>query len=175
MTLTEQHALWRQGLPTVSCSTIFCHNLLCLLMKEENVQNYNLADVLDGCETWSRILREEYVLRVRHLVLRRTRWQGSEENGPMRSLRSALLIKCYSGDQTKRVRRSERVGRENINVYRAFVGKDDIKKPLGRTRRRWEDNIKTHLKEIIRLSWLFFHGRDKWMAFVNVAMKLRVP
>ena len=48
-------------------------------------------------------------------------------------------------EKRRRMRRSERVGREN----RGLVRKTDVKRPLGRTRRRWEDNIKTHLKEII--------------------------
>jgi hypothetical protein len=49
--------------------------------------------------------------------------------------------------------------REGIGVYRVLVGKPEGKRPLGRPRRRWEDNIKTDLQEVecgvwTRLSWL---------------------
>jgi hypothetical protein len=59
-----------------------------------------------------------------------------------------------------------------------LVGKPEGKRPLGRPRRRWEDNIKMDLREIgidgancIQLA----QDRVKWRAFVNTEMNLRVP
>jgi hypothetical protein len=67
---------------------------------------------------------------------------------------------------------------EGRGVYRVLVGKPEGKRPLGRPRRRWEDNIKLDLREIgfdganwIRLA----QDRFQWRAFVNKIMNLRVP
>jgi hypothetical protein len=63
-------------------------------------------------------------------------------------------------------------------VYRVLVGRTEGKRPLGRPRRRWEDNIKMDLREIeigganwIRLA----QDTVQWRAFVNTVMNLRVP
>jgi len=68
--------------------------------------------------------------------------------------------------------------REGRGVYRVLVGRPEEKKPLGRPRRRWEDNIMMDLREIgidgenwIRLA----QGRVRWRAFVSTVMNLRVP
>jgi hypothetical protein len=59
-----------------------------------------------------------------------------------------------------------------------FVGKPEGKRPLGRPRRRWENNTKKGLQEVecgdIDLIEVA-HGRDKWRALVNAVMNLRVP
>jgi hypothetical protein len=67
---------------------------------------------------------------------------------------------------------------EGRGVYRVLVGKPEGKRPLGRPRRRWEDNIKMDLREIgtdgddwIRLA----QDKAQWRAFVNTLMNLRVP
>jgi hypothetical protein len=67
---------------------------------------------------------------------------------------------------------------EGSGVYRVLVGRPEGKRPLGRPRRRWEDNIKMDLGEIgidganwIRLA----QDRVQWWAFVNTVMNLRVP
>jgi hypothetical protein len=65
--------------------------------------------------------------------------------------------------------------RERTGVYRVLVGKPEGKRPLGRPRRRWEDNIKMDLQEV---EWDWIHvvqDRDRWRALVNAAMNLRVP
>jgi hypothetical protein len=68
--------------------------------------------------------------------------------------------------------------REKRNVYMLFVGKPEGKRPLGRPRRRWMDNIKMDLLEI-GLSVVDLIGlakdRCRWRAFANAAMNLRVP
>jgi hypothetical protein len=63
-------------------------------------------------------------------------------------------------------------------VYRVFMGKPDGKKPLGRTRRRWEDNIRLDLQEVGcgGMDWIgLAQDRFRWRTIVNTAMNLRVP
>jgi len=63
-------------------------------------------------------------------------------------------------------------------VYRVLVGKPEGKKPLGRPRRRWEDNIKMDLQEVGcgGMDWMEpVQDRDRWRALVNAVMNLRVP
>jgi hypothetical protein len=58
------------------------------------------------------------------------------------------------------------------------VGKPECKRPLGRPRRRWVDNIKMDLKEIGSdgVDWIdLAQNRDQWRALVNTVMNLRVP
>ena len=58
------------------------------------------------------------------------------------------------------------------------MGKPEGKKPLGKPRRRWEDNIKMDLQEVGRggMDWIeMAQERDRWRAVVNAVMNLRVP
>jgi hypothetical protein len=67
---------------------------------------------------------------------------------------------------------------EKRNVYRLLVGNPEGKRPLGRLRRRWIDNIKRDLLEI-GLNVVDWNGltkdRYRWRALVNSVMNLRVP
>jgi hypothetical protein len=67
---------------------------------------------------------------------------------------------------------------EKRNVYRLLVGKSEGKRPLGRPRCRWIDNIKIDLLEIglSIVDWIgLAQDRYRWRALVNSVMKLRVP
>ena len=67
---------------------------------------------------------------------------------------------------------------ERIDVYRVFVGKPEGKRPLGRPRRRWEDNMKTDFQEVGcgGMDWIdLVQDRDRWRALVNAVMNLRFP
>jgi hypothetical protein len=67
---------------------------------------------------------------------------------------------------------------EKRNAYRILVGKPEGKRPLGRPRRRWVDNIKMDLREIelYGLDWIdLAQNRDQWRALVITVMNLRVP
>jgi hypothetical protein len=67
---------------------------------------------------------------------------------------------------------------ERRGAYRALMGKPEERRPLGRPRRRWEDNIKINLQEV---GWAgmdevsLAEDRDRWRAVVNAVMNLRVP
>ena len=63
-------------------------------------------------------------------------------------------------------------------MYGIFVGKPEGKRPVRSPRRRWEDNIKMDLQEVGcgGMDWIeLAPNRDRWRAFVNAAMNLRVP
>jgi hypothetical protein len=63
--------------------------------------------------------------------------------------------------------------REKINAYRILVGKPEVKRPLGKPRRRWVDNIKVDLREIRwdGMDWIdLAQDRDQWRALVNTVM-----
>jgi len=67
---------------------------------------------------------------------------------------------------------------ERRSVCRVLVGKPEGKRLLGRSRRRWEDNIKMELQEgeCDGMDWVdLAQDRDRWRALVNAVMNLRVP
>jgi hypothetical protein len=88
----------------------------------------------------------------------------------------------FVGDDTRdpRMRWAGHVARmgEKRNVCRLLVGKPERKRPLGRPRRRWMDNIKMDLLEIgLSLVELIGLAQDRyrWRGLVNSVMNLRVP
>jgi len=117
-----------------------------------------LPVVLYGCETWSLTLREECRLRVfenRGLrgIFGPTR---DEVTGEWRKLHIEELNDPYCSPNIVRVIKSRRmrwvgyVARmgERRGVYRVLVGTPEVKRPLGRAGRRWEDNIKIDIQEM---------------------------
>ena len=63
-------------------------------------------------------------------------------------------------------------------VHKVLVGKPEGKRPLGRPRRRWEDNIKMDLEEVGRVcgDWMeLAQDRDSWRALVSTVMNFGVP
>jgi transposase len=64
------------------------------------------------------------------------------------------------------------------NLVRILVGKPDENRPPGRPRRRWVDNIKMDLRDVgwDGRDWIdLAQDRDRWRAYVNAVMNLRVP
>jgi hypothetical protein len=67
---------------------------------------------------------------------------------------------------------------EGRGVHRVLLGKPEGRRPLGRTRRRWEDNIKRDLQEVGGGcgDWILrAQDRDMWRALVSTVMNFRVP
>jgi hypothetical protein len=67
--------------------------------------------------------------------------------------------------------------RERRDVYRLLVGKPEVKRPTGRPRHRWEDNIKIDLQEVGGggMDWTkLAQDRDSWQALVNAVMNFWV-
>jgi len=67
---------------------------------------------------------------------------------------------------------------ESRGVYTVLVGKPDGKRPLERSRRRWEDNIKMDFQEVGcgGMDWIALaQDKDKWRALVNAVMNRRDP
>ena len=82
--------------------------------------------------------------------------------------------------KSRRMRWAGHVARmgQGRGVHRVLVGKPEGKRPLGRPRRRWEDNIKMDLQEVGAgcEDWMeLAQDRDRWRALVSTVMNLRVP
>jgi len=150
-------------------------------------RNIILPVVLYGCDTFSQILWEERRLRVfENSVLRRIfRHQRDEVTGEWRKSHNEELRDLYSLPNIVRVVKSTRMSwaghvarmGEGRGVHRVLVAKPEGKRPLGRLRHRWEDNIKMDLREVgAGGDWMeLAQDRDRWRALVNMVMNLLVP
>jgi hypothetical protein len=132
-------------------------------------------------------LGEEHRLRVfENRVLRKIFGPKREEDGSWRKLHNdelhdlCSLPNIFRVIKSRRMRWAGRVARmgEGRGAYRVLVGRLECKRPLGRRRHRWEDNIKMDLGEVVidGANWIrLAQGRVQCRAFVNIVMNLRVP
>ena len=168
-------------------------NLLssCLLPKNLKIKIQRtiiLPVVLSGCGNWSPLLRDEHRLRVfENRVLRRIfEPKRGEVAREWIKLHNDELNDLYFLPNIVRVIKSRRMSwaghvarmEERRCVYRVLVGKHEGKRPLGRPRRRWEDNIKMDLQKVgcRGMDWIdLAQDRDRRRAVVNEVMNLGVP
>jgi len=136
-----------------SVQSLLSSSLLSKNLKVKIYRTIILPVVLYGCETCSRTLREERRLRVLRRIFVSKRY---EVTGEWRKQHIEELNDFHFSPNIVRVIKSRRmrwavhVARmgERSGVYRVLVGKPEGKRPLGRPRCRWEDNIKMDLQEV---------------------------
>jgi hypothetical protein len=90
---------------------------------------------------------------------------------------SPNVIRMIKGRSIKWAGHVARMG-ERRGVYRVLVGKPESKRPLGRPKRRWDDNIKMDLQDVGCgvMDWIdLAQVRNRWRTLVTVVMNLRVP
>src|SRR5215510_14557060 len=87
---------------------------------------------------------------------------------PLKSLVQDIFMSIYESTLAQ-------MGEER-SVYRVLVGKPEGKRPLGRPRHRWEDNVRKDLQQVGcgAMDWIgLAQDRDRWQAIVNAVMNLR--
>jgi hypothetical protein len=147
-----------------------------------------LPILLYGCETWSLTLKDERRLRVfENRVLRRIFGPKRDKvMGEWRKLHNEELNGLYSLPNIVRVIKSRRmrwtghVARmgEGRVAYRVLMGESEGRSPLGRPRRRGEDNIRMDLQEVGCgcVDWIGpAQDRNSWRALVSAVRNFRVP
>jgi hypothetical protein len=131
--------------------------------------------IVHVCETWS-LTWEKHALRVFGP-------KRDEVTGDWRKLHSEELHKLYSSPSIIRMIKKDEMIRacntngEKRNAYR-MVGKPEMKRPMGRTRRSWVNNIKMDLGEIRwdDVNWIdMAQNSEQWRVLVNMELNLRVP
>jgi hypothetical protein len=133
-------------------------------------------------------LREDHRLRVfENRVLRRIfESKRDEVTGEWRKLHNKELHDLYSSPSIIRIIKSQRMRwaghlarmGEKRNAYSLLVGKPEGKRPLGRPRCRWVDNIRMDLGEVGwgDVDWIgLAQDRNRWSALVNSVLNLCVP
>jgi hypothetical protein len=162
--------------------------LLSKNLKIRIYKNIILPVVLYGCEASSLTFREEHRLGVfENRVLRRIFGPKRDEvTGEWRKLHneefhdlcsSPTIIRIIKARRMRCAGHVARMGKKR-NAYLLLVGKPEGRRPLGRPRRRWLDNIRMDLVEVewddvdrIGLA----QDRDRWRALANSVLNLRVP
>ncbi|KAJ4437783.1 hypothetical protein ANN_13721 [Periplaneta americana] len=158
-------------------------------LQESQKTRQKLEDLLScqpGPDVALRLQEAQHALRekdkkIKNKVLRKIFGAKRDEvTGEWRKLHNTELHALYSSPdiirniKSRRLRWSGHVARmgESRNAYRVLVGRPEGKRPLGRPRRRWEDNIKMDLREVEYdgRDWInLAQGRDRWRAYCLTA------
>jgi len=191
-TLTNQNSIAEEIKSVLRSGNACYHSVQSLLSSRLLSKNLKIkiyrTIILPVVFYGSLTLREERKLRVfENMVLRRIFGPRRDEvTGELRRLHNEELNDLYPSPDIVRVIKSRkmrwagnvtRMGEER-GVYRVLVGKLEGKRPLGRPRRRWVDNIRTDLQEV-GCGYMDWNGlaqdRDRWRTLVSAVMNLRVP
>jgi hypothetical protein len=154
-TVTDQNLIQEEIKRRLNSGNTCYHSVQNLLSSRLIYKTVILPVVLYGCETWSLTVKEEHKLRVfENRLLRRifgpkrdglTGGRRKLHNGELHNLYcSSSIIRIIKSRRMRWARHVARMG-EKRNVYMLVVGKAEGKRPLGRPRRRWMDNIKMDL------------------------------
>ena len=137
---------------------ILSAGLLSKNIKIKKYRNQILPVILYGCETWSLTLREKCSLRLfeNRVLKRKFGLERDEVTGEWRKVHNEELNDLYCSPnivrmiKSRRMRLAGHVARmgKKRGVYSGLMGKPEGKRPLGRPRFRWEDNIKMDLQEV---------------------------
>jgi len=174
-------------LAIIRCRIFFFH-VAVQEIKDKIIRTIILPVVLYGFEAWSLTLREGRKLRVfENMVLRRIFGpRRVEVTGEWRRLHTLELSDLYASPNIVRVIKSRRMRwaghvacmGEEREAYNFLVGKPEGKRPMGRPRRRWVNNIGMDLQEVGcgYVDWIgLAQDRDRWWTLVSAVMNLRVP
>jgi hypothetical protein len=112
--------------------------------------------------------------------------QKRKEDASWKKLHNDELHSLYSSPNIVRVIKSRRMRwaghaarmGDGKSVYRVLVGRPEGKRPLGRPRHRWKDNIKMDVREIEidGANWIqLAQDRVQWRTFLNTVMNLKIP
>ena len=104
-------------------------------------------------------------------------WRRLHKEGLNDLYSSPYIVRVIKSRRMRWAGHVERMGEER-GVYRVLVGKPEGRRPLGRPRRRWVDNIRLDLKEVGcgYMDWIgLAQDRDRWRTLVSAVMNLRVP
>ncbi|KAJ4440592.1 hypothetical protein ANN_08738 [Periplaneta americana] len=156
-------------------------------MVQINEEELQTPPPVQRCETWTLTLREEQRLRVfENKVLRKIfRIKRAVLTGEWIKLYDVELYALYSSPdiirnmKTRSLRWAGHVARmsESRNAYRVLFERPERKRPLGRPRRRWKDNIKMDLRKVgyVGRDWINpAQDRDRCRTYVRVAMNLKI-